>query len=82
MIILGGGPSGIITGVTGIKQNPGKKFLMLKEEEKGLIPCGIPYVLYDLNDVDKNAMGPTPFIEQAQYKYADDIRVGYGRDLI
>jgi len=63
VIIIGGGPSGIITGVTGIKQNPGKKFLMFKEEEKGLVPCGIPYILHDLNDVDKNTMGPAPFIE-------------------
>src|SRR6056297_1455498 len=62
VIIIGGGPSGIITGVTGIKQNPGKSFLMIKEEEKGLIPCGIPYVFHDLEDVSKNAMGPKPFI--------------------
>ncbi|MCB5276476.1 MAG: FAD/NAD(P)-binding oxidoreductase [Candidatus Cloacimonadales bacterium] len=73
VIILGGGPSGIITGVTGIKQNPGKKFLMLKEEEKGLIPCGIPYVLHDLNDVDKNAMGPTPFIEAGGEVLVDPV---------
>lgn len=62
VIIIGGGPSGIITGVTGVKQNPGKKFLMLKEEEKGLVPCGIPYVFHDLGDVDKNTMGPAPFV--------------------
>ncbi len=62
VIIIGGGPSGIITGVTGLKQNPGKSFLMIKEEEKGLIPCGIPYVFHDLEDVSKNAMGPKPFI--------------------
>ena len=73
VIILGGGPSGIITGVTGIKQNPGKKFLMLKEEEKGLIPCGIPYVLHDLNDVDKDAMGPTPFIEAGGEVLVDPV---------
>lgn len=62
VIIIGGGPSGIITGLTGIKQNPGKSFLMLKEEEKGLVPCGIPYVFHDLESVDKNAIGPAPFV--------------------
>ncbi|RLC57060.1 MAG: pyridine nucleotide-disulfide oxidoreductase, partial [Candidatus Cloacimonadota bacterium] len=40
VIIIGGGPSGIITGVTGKKQNPEKSFLMIKKEEKGLVPCG------------------------------------------
>lgn len=63
VIILGGGPSGIISGVTGIKQNPGKSFLMLKEEVKGLVPCGIPYIFGLLGDASKNAMGPKPFID-------------------
>ncbi len=62
VIIIGGGPSGIITGVTGLKQNPGKTFLMLKEEEKGLVPCGIPYIFHDLDDVSKDQMGPKAFV--------------------
>jgi len=62
VIIIGGGPSGIITGVTARKQNPQKSFLMIKEEEKGLVPCGIPYVFHDLDDVSQNAMGPKPFV--------------------
>lgn len=61
VIIIGAGPSGIITGVTAIKENPRKTFLMIKEEEKGLVPCGIPYVFHDLDDIDKNLMGPAPF---------------------
>jgi len=44
VIIIGAGPAGIITGVTAKKQFPGKSMLMLKEEEKGLVPCGIPYI--------------------------------------
>jgi NADPH-dependent 2,4-dienoyl-CoA reductase/sulfur reductase-like enzyme len=62
VIIIGGGPSAIITGVTGIKQNPEKSFLMIKEEDKGLVPCGIPYIFHDLGSVDKNMMGPAPFV--------------------
>ncbi|MDY0151693.1 MAG: FAD-dependent oxidoreductase [Candidatus Cloacimonas sp.] len=62
VIIVGGGPSAIITGLTGKKQNPDKSFLMIKEEEKGLVPCGIPYIFHDLGDVSKNLMGPAPFV--------------------
>lgn len=62
VIIIGGGPSAIITGLTGKKQNPDKSFLMIKEEEKGLVPCGIPYIFHDLGDVAKNMMGPAPFV--------------------
>lgn len=73
VIIIGGGPSGIITGVTGIKQNPGKSFLMIKKEEKGLVPCGIPYVFHDLESVDKNTMGPKPFIDAGGEVLVDTV---------
>ena len=63
VIIVGGGPSGIITGVTGKKQNPERSFLLIKKEEKGLVPCGIPYVFHDLKDISQNAMGHKPFID-------------------
>ncbi len=63
VIIIGAGPAGIITGVTVKKQYPDKTVLILKEEENGLIPCGIPYVFYELNSVDKNIMGLKPFID-------------------
>jgi len=62
VIIIGGGPSAIITGLTGKQQNPEKSILMIKEEEKGLVPCGIPYIFHDLDDVTKNMMGPAPFV--------------------
>jgi len=63
VIVIGAGPAGIITGVTVKKQYPDKTVLILKEEEKGLIPCGIPYVFHELNSVDKNVMGLKPFID-------------------
>jgi len=63
VIIIGAGPAGIITGVTAKKQQPEKSMLMFKEEEKGLVPCGIPYVFNKLDGVDKNVMGPKPFVD-------------------
>ncbi len=62
VIILGSGPAGIIAGVTAKKQNPDKSILMIAKDEKGLVPCGIPYVFHRLDDVSKNAMGPKPFV--------------------
>ncbi len=63
VIIIGAGPAGIITGVTAKKANPEKSILMFKEEEKGLVPCGIPYIFHELNGVDANVMGPKPFVD-------------------
>ena len=73
VIIIGGGPSGIITGVTGKKQNPDKKFLIIKKEEKGLVPCGIPYIFHDLKDISQNAMGPKPFIDAGGEVLIDEV---------
>jgi len=73
VIIIGGGPSGIITGITGKKQNPDKSFLMIKEDEKGLVPCGIPYVFHDLEGVDKNQMGPKGFIKAGGEVLVDTV---------
>ena len=63
VIIIGGGPSGIITGVTAKKIHPEKSFLLIKEEEKELVPCGIPYVFHDLENIEQNQMGPKAFVD-------------------
>ena len=62
VIIIGAGPSGIVAGITSRKRNPDKSFLMIMEEEKGLVPCGIPYIFLDLEDISQNSMGPAPFV--------------------
>ena len=64
VIIIGGGPAAIVTGITIKKFFRDKTVLMIKEEAEGLVPCGIPYIFHQLsNDVDKNKMGPKPFID-------------------
>ena len=73
VIIIGGGPSGIITGITARKRHPEKSFLMIKEEEKGLVPCGIPYIFHDLKSIDQNQMGPKPFIDAGGEVLVDTV---------
>jgi NADH oxidase (H2O2-forming) len=64
VIIIGGGPAAIVTGMTIKKYFTGKSVLMIKEEAEGLVPCGIPYIFHLLgNDAGKNKMGPKPFID-------------------
>lgn len=75
VIIIGGGPSAIISGITGIKQSKDKTFLMIKEDEKGLVPCGIPYIFHDLGDVSKNEMGPKGFINAGGEVLIDHVNI-------
>ena len=64
VIIIGGGPAAIVTGMTIRKFFKDKSVLMIKEEADGLVPCGIPYIFHLLgNDAEKNRMGPKPFVD-------------------
>lgn len=73
VVIIGGGPSGIVTGATAKKLNPDKSFLMIKKGEKGLVPCGIPYIFGALDDISQNEMGPAPFIKAGGEVLVDEV---------
>jgi NADPH-dependent 2,4-dienoyl-CoA reductase/sulfur reductase-like enzyme len=73
VVIIGGGPSGIVTAATAKKQHPDKSMLMIKQEGKGVVPCGIPYVFHELGDLEKNAMGPKPFVDQGGEVLVDTV---------
>jgi len=73
VIIIGAGPAGLITGITAKKQNPDKSILMVRDEEKGLVPCGIPYIFHNLNSVEENVMGPKAFIDLGGEVITDSV---------
>lgn len=57
VVILGGGPAGIITATTAKKNYPDKSVTIVRKEETGLVPCGIPYIFGTLDSVEQNVMG-------------------------
>jgi len=57
ILIIGAGPAGLVAAATAHENYPDKTIIVVKEYEKGQVPCGIPYVFgTTLNSVDKNAM--------------------------
>jgi len=56
ILIIGGGPAGVVAAVTAKKNYPSKKITLIRKEQKSIIPCGIPYVFNRLNSVDENLM--------------------------
>ena len=60
ILILGAGPAGMISAVTARKYYPGKKILIMKDVEKGVIPCGIPYMFSSLDNPEDNKLGTAP----------------------
>jgi len=71
VIIVGGGPAGIITALTAKSVYPEKSVCVIKEIGDGVIPCAIPYMIHTLSDPKQNAAGNMP-LENAGI----DIKVG------
>lgn len=57
VLVVGGGPAGIISAVTTRKYYPDKKISLMKNAENGCIPCGIPYMFSSLKHPDENKLG-------------------------
>jgi NADH oxidase (H2O2-forming) len=57
VLVIGGGPAGIISAVTTKKYYPDKKITLIKDVENGCIPCGIPYMFSSLKNPDENKLG-------------------------
>jgi NADPH-dependent 2,4-dienoyl-CoA reductase/sulfur reductase-like enzyme len=60
VIVIGGGPAGIITALTAKSVYPEKSVCVIKEIGDGVIPCAIPYMMHTLSDPKQNAMGNMP----------------------
>ncbi|RLF92645.1 pyridine nucleotide-disulfide oxidoreductase, partial [Thermococci archaeon] len=54
VLIIGGGPAGIITAVTAKSNYPEKDVLIVRKEKEVLIPCGIPYIFGTLESSNKD----------------------------
>jgi NADPH-dependent 2,4-dienoyl-CoA reductase/sulfur reductase-like enzyme len=75
IVVVGGGPAGVIAALTAKSVYPEKSVLMIKDIGDGVIPCAIPYMIHTLDDPNKNAMGNLP-LENAGVKIIVDKAVG------
>jgi len=56
VVIVGGSAAGIEAAITARKQYPSKKVIVVRREEKALVPCGIPYIMGTLGSAEKDVM--------------------------
>ncbi len=73
VLIIGGGPAGIITAVTAKTYYPQKSVAIIRKEEKVLVPCGIPYVFYTLESTDKNLIPDEPLKKKGVELIIDEV---------
>ena len=79
ILVIGGGPAGIVSSVTARKYYPGKKISVMKNVEKGVIPCGIPYMFASLENPDENKLGNAP-LEKNSINVIVDEAIGINRN--
>jgi len=75
IVIVGGGPAGVIAALTAKNVYPEKSILLIKEIGEGVIPCAIPYMINTLKDPRENAMGDLP-LEKAGVEIRVDKVIG------
>ncbi len=56
LLVIGGGPAGMVCATTARKNYPEKEILLLRDKEEGVVPCGIPYTLSSLESPEDNKM--------------------------
>ncbi len=64
VLVIGGGPAGIITAVTAKSYYPEISVAIFRKEERVLVPCGIPYLFHTLPGTDKNLMPDQPLVNK------------------
>jgi NADH oxidase (H2O2-forming) len=74
IVIVGGGPAGIITALTSKSVYREKSVCVIKEIGDGVIPCAIPYMIHTMSDPSQNIMGNAP-LENAGVKIIVDKAV-------
>ena len=60
VVIVGGGPAGLTTGISARNTYPDKKIALIRKEEIAMIPCGIPYTIHTLEKVEDDILPDAP----------------------
>jgi NADH oxidase (H2O2-forming) len=63
VVIIGASAGGLTTAIAAKRFYPDESVLVIKKEETGMIPCGIPYVFGTLKSVDDDVLPAERFLE-------------------
>jgi NADPH-dependent 2,4-dienoyl-CoA reductase/sulfur reductase-like enzyme len=56
IIVIGGSAAGLVAATTAASNYPDKSVLLIRKEERVMIPCGIPYVFGTLGSTEEDLM--------------------------
>ena len=59
ILVIGGSAAGTVAASTAKSKHPDKSILLVRKEEKSVVPCGIPYIFGTLGSSERNIMPDT-----------------------
>ncbi|MBN2463618.1 MAG: FAD-dependent oxidoreductase [Dehalococcoidia bacterium] len=74
LVIVGGSAGGIQAAMCAQKHHGLKDILVIRMEEKAMVPCGIPYIYGTLGAVEKNIM-PDKLLGDAKLKVGEVVSI-------
>lgn len=69
VLVIGGSAAGLSAAVAGKASYPEKEFLLIRKEEKVMIPCGIPYIFGSLDGSNQNVLPADATYDKLGIKY-------------
>ncbi|MDP2755970.1 MAG: FAD-dependent oxidoreductase, partial [Nitrospirota bacterium] len=63
ILVIGGGPAGIVAALTARRYYPEKSVLLAKSVANGVVPCGIPYMAASLKSPEDNSLTSAPLLK-------------------
>jgi len=73
VVVIGGGPAGTTAAISARRYYPNASIKLIRQEEKALIPCGIPYVVGTLGSLEKNLIPDTVFSKNNIELIVDEV---------
>jgi len=74
IVVVGGGPAGLSAAMALKTKYRNKSLMLIKQEEIGLVPCGMPYIFGKLNyNVDADVKPHKPFIDAGGILLIDTV---------
>jgi len=73
VIVVGGGPAGIVASLTAKKYYPEKEILLIRKVKNSVIPCGIPYMVASLKNPEDNKLGYAPLEKNGIETMVDEV---------
>ena len=83
VVIIGGGPAGMVTAATAKKFYPNKSVAIIKKEKVSMVPCGIPYIFATLGSVEADIMSTKPVEDLGvQFIISEVVDVDKNRKIV